>query len=160
MSSLQQLHYTRRQYAHARAVDQVQEQNQHKITMMVLYALASAIIVLWMAYLPTLTGSILTILNIVPTHLSSASDSVNRANKDEQITSVPFDDRWNAFSTTTIKTLGENDVHGRVTVPADDTRQRIPVGCEPAFSHLIKTGNFSTRCLASVDIPIRLAKVE
>ena len=42
--------------------------------MMVVYALVSAIIVLWMAYLPTLTGSILTILNIVPTHLSSASD--------------------------------------------------------------------------------------
>ena len=108
--------------------------------MMVVYALASAIIVLWMAYLPTLMGSILTILNIVPTHLSSASD-----------TSVPFDDRWNAFATT-IKTLGKNDIHGRVTIPAEDMQQRIPVGCEPAFSHLIKAGNFSTRCVASVDI--------
>ena len=148
MSSQQQLQFMRQPYAHARAVAQVQEQNQHKITMMVVYALASAIIVLWMAYLPTLMGSILTILNIVPTHLSSASD-----------TSVPFDDRWNAFATT-IKTLGKNDIHGRVTIPAEDMQQRIPVGCEPAFSHLIKAGNFSTRCVASVDIPTRLAKVE
>ncbi len=149
MSSQQQLHFMRQPHAHARAVAQVQEQNHHAITMAVAYALVSAIIVLWMAYLPTLTGSILTILNIVPTHLSSASD-----------TSVPFDDRWNAFATTTIKTLGENNVHGRVTAPAEDTQQRIPVGCEPAFSHLIKTGNFSTRCVASADIPTRLAKVE
>ena len=84
MSSQQQLHFMRQPHAHARAVAQVKEQNHHAITMMVVYALASAIIVLWMAYLPTLTGSILTILNIVPTHLSSASDSINRANKDDK----------------------------------------------------------------------------
>ena len=149
MSSQQQFHFMRQPHAHARAVAQVQEQNHHAIIMMVIYALVSAIIVLWMAYLPTLTGSILTNLNIVPTHLSSVSD-----------TSVPFDDRWNAFATTTIKALGENDVHGRVTVPAEDVQQRIPVGCEPAFSHLIKTGNFSTRCVASLGSPTRRAKVE
>jgi hypothetical protein len=160
MSSQQQFRCTRRQYAHARAVAQVQGQNHHKISMVVVYALASAIVVLWMAYLPTLMGNILTILNIVPTHLSSASDSINRANKDDQLTSVRFDDRWNAFRPTTIKTLGENDIHGGVTVPAEDMQQRIPVGCEPAFSHLIKTGNFSTRCVARTDINTRLAKVE
>ena len=97
MRSQQQLRFMRQPYAHACAVVQVQEQNQHKIIMMVAYALASAIIVLWMAYLPTLTGNILTNLNIVPTHLSSASDSVNRANKDDQLTSVRLNDRWNAF---------------------------------------------------------------
>jgi hypothetical protein len=43
--SSQQQHYMRRQYAHACAVAQLQEQNQHKITMVVVYALASAIIV-------------------------------------------------------------------------------------------------------------------
>jgi hypothetical protein len=148
MSSQQQRHCTRRQYAHARAVAQVQEQNQHKITMVVVYALASAIIVLWMAYLPTLTGSILTNLNILPTHLSSASDSVNRANKDDQLTGISFDDRRNAFATMTIKTLGENGVHTRVAEPAEDI-QRTPVGCETAFSHLIKIENFSARCVAS-----------
>jgi len=151
MSSQQQLHFMRQPYPRARAVTQVQEQNQHKVTMVVVYALVSAIIVLWMAYLPTLTGSILTILNVVPTHLSSASDSVNRANKDDQLTGLPFDDRWNAFTTTT-KTLGENGVQTRVADPAEDV-QRIPVGCETAFSHLIKAGNFSARCVASADVP-------
>ena len=99
MSRQQQLHFMRQPYAHARAVAQVQEQHQHKITLMIAYALLSAIIVLWMAYLPTLTGSILTNLNILPTHLSSASDSVSRANMEDQLTSVRFDDRWNAFAT-------------------------------------------------------------
>jgi hypothetical protein len=71
------------------------------------------------AYLPTLTGSILTGLNIVPTHLSSAPDSVYRTNKGDELTSARFDDRWNAF-TTTIKTLGENAVHTGATDPAGD----------------------------------------
>jgi len=147
MSTQQQLHFMRQPYARARVVAQVQEQNQHKITMMVVYALASAIIALWMAYLPTLTGSILTNLNILPQYLPSASDSVNRANKDGQLTSVRFDDRWNAFAAMTIQTLGENGVDARATDPAKDT-QRIPVGCEPAFSPLVKAGNFIARCLS------------
>ncbi len=158
MRSEQQFHFMRQPHARARAAAQVQEQNQYKISMMVAYALASAIIVLWMAYLLTLTGGILTNLNIVPTHLSSSSERGNRANKDDQLTSVRFDDRWNAF-VTTIQTLGENRVHARVTDPAKDI-QRIPVGCEPAFGHLIKNGNFSARCVATADIPTRLAKVE
>jgi hypothetical protein len=47
MSRQQQLHFIRQPDAHARAVAQVQAQHQHKITMMVAYALFSAIIVLW-----------------------------------------------------------------------------------------------------------------
>jgi len=109
MSSQQQLHFMRQPNAHARAVALGQEQNQRKIAMVVVYALVSAIIVLWMAYLPTLTGSILTILNVVPTHLSSTLDSVNRANEDDQLTSVRFDDRWNALGRTTMPTPGKND---------------------------------------------------
>jgi predicted PurR-regulated permease PerM len=104
MSSQQQLHFMRQPYAHARAVVLGQEQNQRKIAMMIVYALVSAIIVLWMAYLPTLTGSILTNLNIVPTYLSSVSDSVNRASRDDQVSSVRFDDRWDALEKTTIQT--------------------------------------------------------
>ena len=68
MNGQQQLHFMRQPYVHARAVAQMQEKDQQKITIMVAYSLASAIIVLCMAYLPTLTGSILTNLNIVPTH--------------------------------------------------------------------------------------------
>jgi hypothetical protein len=156
MSSQQQLHFMRQPCARARAVAQVQEQNQHKITMMVVYALASAIIALWIAYLPTFLSNILTNFEIVPTHLSSASDSINRANKGDQLTSVRFNDRWNAVATMTTETRGENGVHARATDPAKNI-QRMPVGCEPAFSTLVKTGNFSARCIASAAIPTRLA---
>jgi len=124
MRSQQQLHLTRQPHARTRAAAQVQEQNEYRITMMVAYALASAIIMLWTAYLLTLTGGILTNLNIVPTHLSSASESGNRGNKDDQLTSVRFDDRWNAFATM-IHTLGENGVHARVTDPAKDIQRDI-----------------------------------
>lgn len=68
MNRQQQLHSMRQPYVHARAVAQVQEKDQQKIKMMVAYSLASAIIVLCMSYFPTLTDSILTNLNVVPTH--------------------------------------------------------------------------------------------
>ena len=154
MGSQQKFRSMRQPYVRACAVAQVQKQNQHKITLMVAYAIASAIIVLWMAYWPTLTSSILN--NIVPTHLSSASDSVNRANKGDQLTSVPFNDRWNVFATMPIQTLGKNGLNARATDLTKDI-QPIPVGCEPAFSRLVKTGNFSARCIASANIPARLA---
>jgi hypothetical protein len=135
----------------------VQEQNQHKIALMIVNALTSAIIVLWMAYLPTLVGGILTNLNIVPTHLSSPSDTAKHANKDDQLTAVRFADRWNALAAMTIRTLGENGVHGRAT---ELVEERIPIGCEATFSPLAKTGHLSARCVASADVATRLAKVE
>lgn len=158
MRSRQQLHSMRQQHAHARAIAQVQGFNRHKVIVTVAYALASAIIVLWMAYLPTLMGGLLTDLNIVPTHLSSASEGVNRADKGDQFISAQFNDRWSTFAEMTMQTLGENGVHARIIDPAKDPR-RIPVGCEPAFSYLVKTGNFSARCVASADIPSGLSTV-
>ncbi len=68
MNRQHQFHFTRQPHARARAVALTQQQNQQRITMLVGYSLASAIIVLSMAYLPFLTGCILTNLNIVPTH--------------------------------------------------------------------------------------------
>ena len=59
-----------------------------------------------------------------------------------------FHDRWNAIAETN---KGSN---GAQTV------ERVPDGCEPAFSHLVKIGNFSARCLANVDALTRLAAVE
>ena len=133
MRSQQHLHFTRQPHAHARAVAQVQEQDQHKIIiiMMVAYALASAIIILWMAYMPTLTGGILTNLNTVPTHLLSASDSFNRANKDDRLTNVQFNDRWSALAAIKIQTLQENGIHARATWPSEE---------HPANSGWLRTG--------------------
>ena len=151
MSRQQQLHFMRPPYVRARVVAQVQEQNQHKITMMIAYALLSAIIVLWLAYLPTLTGSILTNLHIVPTHLSSASDSVNRTNMDDRRREgVPSVVKSSA-PTPMIKTLNGNGVRTSATDPAEDFRQ-VPVGCEAAFSQLIIIENSGARCVASADI--------
>jgi hypothetical protein len=155
MRSQQHRRFMRQPYSRARAVAQVQEQTQHKM-MIVAYALASAIVVLWMAYPSTLAGSVTTKPNIVPTHLSSASGSINRINKGDQFTSVRFNDRWNAFTAMTTQTLGEKGVNARAADTAKNIEQ-IPIGCEPAFSRLVKARNFSTRCVASADTPIPLA---
>jgi len=48
----------------ARAIAQVREQDQRKIMMMVADALASAIVVFWMAYFPSLISTAPTNLNI------------------------------------------------------------------------------------------------
>jgi hypothetical protein len=92
----------------------------------------------------------------VPTHLSSTSNSINRTNKGDQFTTVRFNDRWNAFAAMTIQTLGEDGIRARATDPAKNI-QRIPVGCEPAFSPLVQAGNLIARCIASADIPARLS---
>ena len=56
----QQLHFVRRSYVHVRAV--TTSHQDHKV---LLIALASAIVGLWIACLPALTDSILTRLNVV-----------------------------------------------------------------------------------------------
>ena len=90
MRSQQQFRSIRQPYVSACAVVQVQEQTRHKIALMVAYTIASAIIVLWMAYLPILKNNILSNSNIKPTHLSASSDSVNHVNKGDQLTSIRF----------------------------------------------------------------------
>ncbi len=159
MRSQQQFHFLRQPYPHARAVARVQEQDQYKVTMMVAYALASAIIVLWMAYFPSLIGTALTNLNVLPVHLSSAAENTNGADKDDQLARVQFDDRWGALATMMLRTLGENDVRVGATGSATDI-QRFPAGCESAFSQLVKTKTFSGRCVASANIPAPLVKIE
>jgi hypothetical protein len=138
----QQLHFVRRPYVHVRAVSTSHQ--DHKVLLMVL---ASAIVVLWTAYLPALTDSILNGLNVV-VQRQTPNETINRLHKGDRLAPVNFHDRWNAIAETN---KGSN---GAQTV------ERIPDGCEPAFSHLVKIGNFSARCLANVDALTRLAAVE
>jgi len=119
----------RRPQAHSRAV--AVPRHEHRIALTVAYVLISAIIVLWLAYLPAITGSILTQLNLVPQHLTS-SETIDRAPKGDRLPT--FDERWKV--TTTV----DNRLPERRT-------ERIPTGCEGAFSRLVKVGNFSTRCV-------------
>ncbi len=116
-----------RAYARAIAMDTRHESNS--ILVRVIYALASAIIVLWLTYLSTVTGTVLSKLNILPEHLSY-NETVNRAHKADRLTVAPFNDRWNGFAASAMKRTSG-----------------IPDGCEPAFSGLVKVGNFSSRCV-------------
>jgi predicted anti-sigma-YlaC factor YlaD len=75
------------------AVATSQEPHGQRLLMMSAYLIASAIIALWMAYWPTVTGSILTTLNALPQHLTEASYTVNHLNQGDRLT-VRFDDRW------------------------------------------------------------------
>jgi hypothetical protein len=108
--------------------------------------LASAIVVLWIACLPTLTGSILSGLNAVVQRQTS-NETINRLHKGDRLAPVNFHDRWNA--------IVEIDKAPNGTQSAE----RIPDGCEPAFSHLVKVGDFSARCVANADALTRLTAV-
>jgi len=120
-----------RAYVRARAVDVRHENSSALIT--IAYALASAIIVLWLAYLSSFTGTVLSKLNVLPEHLSY-NETVNRLHKTDRLSMAAFNDRWNAFA-----------VSGRPD--AAQRTGRIPDGCESAFSSLVKVGNFSARCV-------------
>ncbi len=142
----EQLEFMRHARSQSIAVVRPQENFQHKLLVMGAYLIATAIIALWMAYLPTLAGSILTQLNVLPQHV--AANLVNRLNKGDQLAFVRFEDRWSAV--------------GAISraAPARKSAERIPFGCEGAFSRLVKAGNFSARCVAAVDTSTRLAAAE
>jgi len=138
----QQLHFARRPYVRVRAVSP--SHHDHKVLLIVL---TSAIFVLWIACLWTLTGSILPKLNAV-VQREASNQTVIRLHKGDRLPPVNFYDRWNAIAETNKASNGAQTV------------ERIPDGCEPAFIHLVKIGNFSARCLANVDALTRQAAVE
>jgi hypothetical protein len=138
----QQLHFARRPYVHARAVSTAYQ--DRKALLMVL---VSSIVVLWIACLSALTGSILPKLNVVVQHQTS-NETINHQHKGDRLAPVYFHERWNAIVEI------DKALNGTQSV------ERIPDGCEPAFSHVVKVGNFSARCVANVDAPTRLAAVE
>jgi len=95
MRNQQQIQSVRRQSARCVAIAAQEEQFQQKILRIVLFALATAIIAMWMAYLPALAGSALDTLGIVPQRLSF--DAVNRTHKGDRLARVAgirFDARW------------------------------------------------------------------
>jgi len=132
MGPVRQFHPGRpRSYVHARAVDVRHENNSVLLT--VVYALASAIIVLWLAYLSSVSAAVLSKFNVAPDHLSY-NETINHAHKTDQLPMVSFNDRWNGLAAS-----GKSRAAQRT--------ERIPDGCELAFGGLVKTGNFSSRCV-------------
>ena len=134
-----QLYFSRRPYVHARAVTVYQDRKA------LLMVLASAIVVLWIFCLSALTNSILSKLDVVQHQTSN--EMINRLHKGDRLPPVNFRERWNAIAEIDSAPNGTQSV------------ERIPEGCEPAFSHLVKAGNFSARCVASVDAFTNLAAV-
>jgi hypothetical protein len=118
------------------------------------YATLSAIIGFCMAYWSA-AGNILTRLNVTPTPLTSVSDVANRMHKADRLSGISFEERWNAAPTPSTGTRDEQSQ--RETSWAETHIEKIPFSCELAFSRLVKTGNFSTRCIATADASRKLA---
>jgi hypothetical protein len=115
----------------------------HKVPLMVV---ATAIILLWIACFSTLTGPISTELNVVvqPQTSDATINGVHKAG----LAPANFYERWNAIVEINKASQGAWSV------------EQIPEGCEPAFSRLVKVGNFSTRCVVNVNALTKLAAVE
>jgi hypothetical protein len=94
-------------------------------------------------------------LNVIPTPLTSVSDVANRIQKANRPSGIPFEERWNAVPAPSTGTRNDQSQHE--TSWAETHIEKIPFSCELAFSRLVKTGNFSTRCVATADTYRKLA---
>ncbi len=113
------------------------------------YTTVAAIIAFCMAYWPASAGNILTKLNVLPAHLTSASDVSNRIYKADRPSSVSFEERWSAVPALTVEPADKNNRHEPPR--AEGRVEKIPFSCELAFSRLVRKGNFSTRCIAGLE---------
>ena len=102
------------------------------------YAGAGAIIAFWTAYWPASAGNILTKLSITSNDLMPVSDASSQVYKTERLPAATFEERWDALPSP----------HG---AKGGERAEKIPFSCEMAFSRLVTHGNFSTRCIASLD---------
>ena len=114
-----------------------------KALTVVSYATACAVVALGMTYWATSAGNALTKFNVLPAHLTSASDASNRVHKADRLSGLSFEKRWRAVP------APSTVVRIRRQAPRAD--ERIPFSCELAFSRLVTQGNFSTRCIAGLE---------
>ena len=120
-----------------------------KALIFVSYATACAIVALVMAYWPASAGNILTKINVLPVHLTSASDVSGRIHKADRLSGLLFEERWSAVPTPSAVIAGDRN---RREAPRAERRESVPFSCELAFSRLVTRGNFSTRCIAGLEI--------
>ena len=118
------------------------------------YTIVSAIAAFCVVCLPVSAENSLTKLNVTPTPLISVSD-VARIQKADRLSGILFEERWNAVPAPLIGT--RNEQSQRETPWAETHIEKIPFSCELAFSRLVKTGNFSTRCIATAGTSRELA---
>ena len=116
------------------------------------YAAAGAVIAFWTAYWPASAGNVLTKLSITSKGLTPVSDASGQVDKAEQFRGATFEERWDAIPAPQgAKSAERKSEH---EAPQSGERaEKIPFSCEMAFSRLVTHGNFSTRCIASLDAP-------
>jgi hypothetical protein len=120
-----------------------------KTLIIISYAIACAIVAVAMTYSPVSAGNILAKINVLPVHLTSASDVSNRLHKADRLSVVSFEDGRRAVPTPSAVFGGNRN---RPEAPRAETRiERIPFSCELAFSRLVTKRNFRTRCLAGLE---------
>lgn len=114
------------------------------------YAAAGAIIAFWTAYWPASAGNILNKLNIASKDQMPVSDASGQGDKTEQFRGATFDERWDAVPAPKGAQSVERKSEHQVPQSGEHA-EKIPFSCEMAFSRLVTHGNFSTRCIASLD---------
>jgi hypothetical protein len=79
-----------------------------------------------------------------PSSLSVFEVVPNRAAKGDRLSSM--------------QTTIHDSIPSRVEFrPAQMNRDKIPEGCDPAFSRIVKSGNFAARCVTVVDVSTKFA---
>ncbi len=119
-----------------------------KVLIAVIYVTVSAIVALGMAYWPA-AAEVLGKLNVTPVHLTSASEVPNRIHKSDRFSGISFQERWSAVPARAAEAPGNESQ--REPPQAEKRIEKIPLGCELAFSRLVTKGNFSTRCIAGLE---------
>ena len=92
----QQIHSARRRSSRCVAITAQEEQYQQRVVNVVVVAVASVIIALWMAYLPARAGSLLHSLGIVPQQMSAAVDRLHKSDRLARAGGPVFEARWSA----------------------------------------------------------------
>jgi hypothetical protein len=108
------------------------------------YVLGSTIVALciW----PASAGDIVAKFK-APAVATFTSDLLNQIAKENRFTQISFQDRWSAVPASVTEPADKNSRHE----PREGGVENIPFSCELAFSRLVRQGNFSTRCVASID---------
>jgi hypothetical protein len=108
------------------------------------YAVGSTIVALciW----PASAGDIVAKFK-APAVATFTSDLLNQIAKENRFTQISFQDRWSAVPASVTEPADKNSRHE----PREGGVENIPFSCELAFSRLVRQGNFSTRCVASID---------
>lgn len=113
------------------------------------YIVLSGFVALLLAYWPSAASDVLAKLSIVRAELTAQiPDRAHKADRLPQVSPgrLSFEQRWGALPAQSNPV--RSDSGQRQQPQAARGTEKIPFSCELAFSRLVTTGNFSTRCIA------------